>query len=151
MDLNKLRRDIEEGIKQGIVYVEKGVALVKEKAGELTDEGKKQYRMFELKTRLQKDIAALGAKVYALTAAGSVKPVHQDVQKLIDRIGKAEKALARLEGKAAVGSAKSAGSASPKKALAKKAVSKKPAVKKSVMPKHVVKKKATPKSQPAVS
>ena len=120
MDLNKLRKDIEEGIRQGIVYVEKGVALVKEKAEELTDEGKKQYRMYELKTKMQNDIASLGSKVYSLTAAGSVKPVHADVQKLISRIARAESDLAKIEGKAQ----------STKKTPAKKAAAKKPAAKK---------------------
>lgn len=97
MNLTTLRRDIEEGIKQGIVYVEKGVAYVRDKAGELSEEGKKQYRVFTLKTKMQKDISELGAKVYALSAEGAIKPVHEDVRKVIARIQKAEADLAKLE------------------------------------------------------
>lgn len=99
MNLTTLRRDIEEGIKQGIVYVEKGVAYVRDKAGELSEEGKKQYRVFTLKTKIQKDISELGAKVYALSAEGSIKPVHEDVRKIISRIQKAEGDLVKLEKK----------------------------------------------------
>lgn len=129
MDLNKLRKDIEEGIKQGIVIVEKGVALVKVKAGELTEEGKKQYRMYELKTKMQKEVSALGAKVCQLSAAGAIKPVHEDVKKILARIEKLEKALAKLAPAAKKPAAKA-------KAPAKKAVAaKKPAAKKKAAPK----------------
>jgi len=96
MDLTKLRKDIEEGIKQGIVIVEKGVALVKVKAGELTEEGKKQYRMYELKTKLQKEVSVLGAKVCELSAAGAIKPVHADVTKILGRIDKLQTSLAKF-------------------------------------------------------
>lgn len=137
MNLTQLRRDIEEGIRQGIVYVEKGVALVREKAGELTEEGRKQYRMYELKTRMQKDIAELGAKVYAQFSAVSARPLSDEAQKLIDRIRKAEGDLQKLENTAAA-KAKTApkkkASPVPKKP-AKKTVTKKTALKKTPAPK----------------
>jgi hypothetical protein len=140
MDLNKLRKDIEEGIKQGIVIVEKGVALVKVKAGELTEEGKKQYRMYELKTKMQKEVSVLGAKVCQLSAAGAIKPVHEDVRKIIARIDKLQTSLAKL---APVAAKKPAAkkkapvkkSAPAPKAPVKKAVAaKKPAAKKKTAP-----------------
>lgn len=114
MDLTKLRKDIEEGIKQGIVIVEKGVALVKVKAGELTEEGKKQYRMYELKTKLQKEVSVLGAKVCELSAAGAIKPVHADVKKILGRIEKIQTSLAKF----------APAGASKKKACAKKGCAK---------------------------
>lgn len=135
MDLNKLRKDIEEGIKQGIVIVEKGVALVKVKAGELTDEGKKQYRIYELKTKMQKEVSVLGAKVCELSAAGAIKPVHDDVKKIIARIEKLQASLAKLAPAAAKKPAVKAKAPAKKSAPAPKAAAKKSAPKKKAAPK----------------
>lgn len=135
MDLNKLRKDIEEGIKQGIVIVEKGVALVKVKAGELTDEGKKQYRIYELKTKMQKEVSVLGAKVCELSAAGAIKPVHDDVKKIIARIEKLQASLAKLAPAAAKKPAVKAKAPAKQSAPAPKAAAKKSAPKKKAAPK----------------
>jgi dGTP triphosphohydrolase len=155
MNLTKLRKDIEEGIKQGIVYVEKGVALVREKAEELTDEGKKQYRMYELKTKMQKDIGELGAKVYAQFSSVPPKSLSEEAQKLIDRIRKAEADLQKLEGASAAASekasAKKKAAAPAKKPAAKKPAAPKPAVKKTAVPKPAAKKAPIKKATAPVS
>lgn len=63
---DKVKSDIQKGIKEGIGLVREGVSVVKEKAEELTEEGKKKLKLFELKTRVQREISELGGRVYDL-------------------------------------------------------------------------------------
>lgn len=66
---------------------------MKERAEELTEEAKKQYRIYELKTKFQKWITELGGKVYELSSKAG-NPISDVTSKLmINRIKKLEKQL----------------------------------------------------------
>jgi|WetSurMetagenome_2_1015567.scaffolds.fasta_scaffold196547_2 hypothetical protein len=129
MALNVKVEDIQKVIKNGIDIVQKGISMAKDlkgeiepvikgfkaaqkKAAELTEEGKKGLRIFEIKTKIQREFSELGARVYDLGA--KVKNPHLDkkVKTITSRIKKFEAQIKALEGK-------------------KKAVSKKKAVKRS--------------------
>ena len=123
--LGGLKKDIEDGIKQGVDAVKSTATMVKEKAEELTEKGKTQYRLYELKNKGQKQRAALGDKLRELVKTKKMKVANEELKKLISVIDKTDEAIAKLEGK---GSAPS-----PKKPAAKaiKPKTKKAAVKKS--------------------
>jgi len=129
MALNVKVEDIQKVIKNGIDIVQKGIGMAKDlkgeiepvikgfkaaqkKAAELTEEGKKGLRIFEIKTKIQREFSELGARVYDLGA--KVKNPHLDkkVKTITSRIKKFEAQIKALEGK-------------------KKAVSKKKVVKRS--------------------
>ena len=60
---DKINKDIQASFKDGL-------NIIKEKTELLTDEGKKRYKVFELKSKLQSQIEILGKMVYNLSAIG---------------------------------------------------------------------------------
>ncbi len=49
---DKIKKDVKKGIEEGIAVVKEGASVVSGKMGELTAEGKRQYKMFDLKARI---------------------------------------------------------------------------------------------------
>lgn len=129
--LGGLKKDIEDGIKQGVDAVKSTATMVKEKAEELTEKGKTQYRLYELKNKGQKQRAALGEKLRELVKTKKMKVTNEELKKLVSAIDKTDEAITKLEGKAAP---------SPKKPAAKVI---KPTTKKATV------KRAAPKSKSA--
>ncbi len=117
--LSGLKKDIEEGIKQGVDAVRSTATLVKETAAELTEKGKTQYHIYELKNKLQKQLADLGGKLHQLAKAKKVKVSNQDLTKLLSAIDKTHAAITKLESKEPTAAATS------EKPVAKKALIKK--------------------------
>ena len=130
--LGGLKKDIEDGIKQGVDAVKSTATMVKEKAEELTEKGKTQYRLYELKNKGQKQRAALGEKLRELVKTKKMKVTNEELKKLVSAIDKTDEAITKLEGKEAA--------PSPKKPAAKVI---KPTTKKATV------KKAAPKSKSA--
>jgi peptidoglycan hydrolase CwlO-like protein len=103
----QVKKDLRKGIKEGITFVKEGAIVIKEKAEELTLEGKKRYKLFELKTEVQKQIANLGGRVYDLSSKAKnpmldskVKAILSRIKKIENRITKLEKSLEKLSKKA---------------------------------------------------
>lgn len=132
---DKIKKDVKKGIEEGIAVVKEGASVVSGKMGELTAEGKRQYRMFDLKAKIQDQMTVLGGRAYDVldgrkspAADGKVKAVYAKIKGL-------EEQLRKLEGgkqKKAAAPGKPARKAAPKRAV-------KPAVKKTA-------KKAAPKA-----
>lgn len=92
--------DVKKDLQKGLDYVKEGAAAVKVKAGELTEEGKRQYKIYELKKKVQKWISELGGKVYELSSKVENPLQNPSVQMIISRIKKLEMQIAKMEGKA---------------------------------------------------
>jgi hypothetical protein len=97
--LNGLKKDIEDGIKQGVDAVKSTATMVKEKAEELTEKGKTQYHLYELKNKGQKQRVTLGDKFRELVKTKKVKVSNEELKKLLSAIDKTDEAIAKLEGK----------------------------------------------------
>ena len=41
-----VKKDLQKGVKEGLDFLKEGAAIVKVKADELTDEGKKRYKIY---------------------------------------------------------------------------------------------------------
>jgi peptidoglycan hydrolase CwlO-like protein len=109
----KIKKDIRKGIKEGIGIVKEGATVVREKAEELTEEGKKRIKIFDLKTKVQKEISELGGKIYDLSSKVKNPMLDSKVKSAVARIKKLETQIAGLEGKIKI---------VPKKAARKPAV-----------------------------
>lgn len=96
----KVKRDVRKGFKDGIVFIREGVTVVKEKAEELTEEGKKRLKLFDLNTKVQKEMSELGGRVYALDSKNKNPMADKKVKTTIGKIKKLEMQIAKLEGKA---------------------------------------------------
>lgn len=95
----KIKSDVQKGIREGIGIVKEGAIVVRAKAEELTEEGKKRLKVFELKTKVQRDLSELGGKVYSLSATGKNPLLDSKVKSVIARVKKVEARIATLEGK----------------------------------------------------
>lgn len=98
----KIKRDVQKGISEGIGMVKEGVIVAKAKAEELTGEGKKMLKVFELKTKVQREISELGGKVYELSPKVKNPMLNKKVTSIIARIKKLETQISKLEGKRTV-------------------------------------------------
>ncbi|HET6515037.1 MAG TPA: hypothetical protein VFG09_07750 [Thermodesulfovibrionales bacterium] len=94
----KVKKDLQKGLEEGITYVVEGASIVKKKAEELTEEGKRRYRLYELKTKVQQEIAELGGKVYELSGKVRNPMLDSKVKAIKARIKKLELEIIKLEG-----------------------------------------------------
>ena len=122
----KVKKDLQKGVDEGLAFVKEGAAVVMKKAEELTDEGKKHYVLYEMKAKVQKEIAELGGKIYDLSAKMKNPLLDTKIKESIARIKRLEAEILRIEGKQATEAKKTA----PKKAVAKKTPKKKAATSK---------------------
>lgn len=95
----KVKKDLQRGIKEGITAVKEGAAVVKGKVEELTEEGKRQYKIYALKTKVQKEIAELGGRVYDLSSKIKNPMLDRKVEAILSRIKKLEAQITKIEGK----------------------------------------------------
>jgi predicted nucleic acid-binding Zn-ribbon protein len=116
----KVKKDLQKGVDEGLAFVKEGAAVVMRKAEELTDEGKKRYILYEMKAKVQKEIAELGGHVYDLSAQMRNPMLDSKVKDITARIRRLEAEIQKLEGK----------QTAAKPAVAKKTSARKPAVRK---------------------
>jgi len=95
----KMKKDLQKGIGEGIVLVKESAAVVQKKAEELTEEGKKRYRLYELQTKIQKEITRFGQQVYDLSTEGKDPMLDVKVKAMKAGIAKLQDELSELEGK----------------------------------------------------
>jgi hypothetical protein len=95
----KIKSDIQKGIREGFVMVKEGVTVARAKAEELTEEGKRRLKIFELKTKVQREISELGGRVYSLSEKLKNPMLDKKAKAVIARIKKLETQIAKLEGK----------------------------------------------------
>jgi len=118
---DEIKKDLQQGLEKSMAAVKQGAVEVQKKAGELTEEGKRQYSVLRLKARIHEAITDLGAKTYVLIRSAKAKnPAHdKGVKEIMARIQDLEEQIEIFEGKSSEGRAK----ARPKprtKALKKK-------------------------------
>ena len=79
--------------------MKKGAIVAQKTAGDLTDEGKRQYKIFSLKTKVHEGITDLGARVYALMGSRVKNPaLDPQVKDIVANIKKLDAQIAELEG-----------------------------------------------------
>ena len=95
----KVKKDLQNGVDEGIAFVKEGAAVVLKKAEELTEEGKKRYAVYELKSKVQKEIAELGGQVYDLSSKMKNPMLDSKVKDITARISRLEAQIVKIEGK----------------------------------------------------
>jgi len=96
---DKVKADLGKGLREGIEVVKEGATFVKEKTEELTEEGKKRLKLFELKAKARKEMTELGGHVYDLKSRVKNPFLDGKVKTAVERIKKLEDQIMRLEGK----------------------------------------------------
>lgn len=95
----KIRDDLQKGVGEGIAIVKEGASVVKKKADEFTEEGKRRYQLYELKTKVHKEFSELGGIVYDLSEKVKNPMLNNKVKAIKAGIKKLEVQIQKLEGK----------------------------------------------------
>jgi hypothetical protein len=95
-----IKKDLQQGLEKSMEAVKQGAVVMQKKAGELTEEGKRQYKVLRLKAKIHDMIADLGAKTYLLMSGSKAKNPALDsgVKELVARIQDLEAQIKVLEG-----------------------------------------------------
>jgi hypothetical protein len=96
-----IKKDLQQGLEKGMAAMKKGAIVVQKKAEDLTEEGKRQYKVLTLKAKIHEAITDLGAKAYAIMSGTKSKNPALDagVKDIMARIKDLETQIAILEGK----------------------------------------------------
>lgn len=94
---NKIKSDVRRGIKEGVGLMREGASVMMEKAEELTEEGRKKLKLFELKTRVEREISELGGRVYDIKSTVKNPMTDSKVKAIIARTKKLETQIMKLE------------------------------------------------------
>jgi hypothetical protein len=87
---DRIQKDIGKNLKEGL-------RTIKDKAGELSEEGKRKYKIYDLQSQIHKLMAELGASVYALKDSGKNPVRTPKVSALLGKISKLEERLTDIE------------------------------------------------------
>lgn len=96
---DKIRRDVEKGIKEGLSVVKEKAVVAREKAEELTAEGRKRYKIFALKMKVQRAMSELGGRIYDISAKVKNPLTDKKVKGFIGKIKRLESQIMKLEGR----------------------------------------------------
>jgi hypothetical protein len=98
IDWEGIKKDLQKGMEKGMAAMKKGAIVAQKTAGELTDEGKRQYKILTLKTKVHEGVTDLGARVYALMGSRVKNPaLDPQVKDLVAQIKKIDAQIAALE------------------------------------------------------
>lgn len=95
---DKIKADVKKGIEEGIAAVIEGASVVSGKMDEITAEGKRQYKMFDLKSKIQSHMTELGGRAYDVLDRKKSPVSDSKVKAVFVKIKKLEEQLRRLEG-----------------------------------------------------
>ena len=71
---DRVKKTSRKALMRAVAAVRKGATVAVEKAEELAEEGKRRYKVFELKMKVQSNFTELGGKVYDLASKGARIP-----------------------------------------------------------------------------
>ncbi len=98
IDWEGIKKDLQVGMEKGMAAMKKGAIVAQKKAEDLTDEGKRQYKIFVLKTKVHEGISDLGARVYELMGSRKKNPaLDAKVKNIVMQIKKIDAQIAELE------------------------------------------------------
>jgi hypothetical protein len=98
IDWEGIKKDLQTGMEKGMAAMKKGVVVAQKKAEDLTEEGKRQYNIFVLKTKVHEGISDLGARVYELMGSRKKNPaLDAKVKGIVLQIKKLDAQIAALE------------------------------------------------------
>lgn len=102
MSWEKLRKELQFELEKGLGVIKNGAVGIQKKAEELTEEGKRQYKMLSTKSKIHDAMRDLGENVYRLMRRARTKNPALDarVKAIAARLKSLEAELAKLEVKA---------------------------------------------------
>jgi hypothetical protein len=97
VDWNKMKSDITKGVKEGLDKVIDGAETVAKKTGEVTAEGQKKIKIFNIKRKIQGYMEDLGVAIYNAENQTPGTVTDKLAKETIKKIKAANKELKTLE------------------------------------------------------
>lgn len=114
-----VQKDLQQGLREGIDAFREGAVYLRKKAEILTDEGKRQFKLAELRSNVQRELTELGGAVYDASGRMENPLLDRKVKASLNRVRKLEATLTRLQGperrKSRKGRSKGTGASSAKR------------------------------------
>jgi len=120
---DQIKNNLKKGMEEGIAVLKEGANVVSVKMNELSEEGKRQYQIFNLNLKIQDRINELGGITYAAIASGKTLDEDKKIKVAFAKIKKLEWQLNKIGGKR-IKTAAAKKLAKKGKAAAKKAATK---------------------------
>ena len=96
---DKIKRDVKKGIEEGVATVMQGASIVSLKMNELSAEGKKQYKIFNLTVKIKDQLNELGDITYAVLDRRKSLDENKKIKAAFAKIKKLEWQLSKIGGK----------------------------------------------------
>ena len=118
---DQIRNNLKKGMEEGIAVLKEGANVVSVKMNELSAEGKRQYKIFNLNLKIQDQINELGGMTYTVLESGKSLDENKKIKVAFANIKKLEWQLSRIKGgkKIKVAAPKKAAKKTSKKTSAK--------------------------------
>ena len=96
---DQIRKNLKKGMEQGIAVLKDGANVVSVKMNELSAEGKRQYKIFNLNLKIQDQINELGGMTYTVLESGKSLDENKKIKAAFAKIKKLEWQLIKIGGK----------------------------------------------------
>lgn len=93
----KIKKDLKKGLDEGIAAVMQGANVLSVKMNELSEEGKKQYKIFNIYVKIKDQKNALGEMAYAVLKNGKSLDEDKKLKASYNKIKKLEWQLSKIE------------------------------------------------------
>jgi len=127
---DKIKINLKKGMDEGLAALKEGANVVSTKMNELSEEGKRQYKIFQMTLKIQDQLRELGGMTYTLLDGMKNVDGNKKIKTAYNKIKKLEWQLSKIEGEKKAKAATTVKPAAKTKAQPKKTA--KPAVKKAV-------------------
>jgi hypothetical protein len=96
---DKISKNLKKGMEEGIAVLKEGANVVSVKMNELSAEGKRQYKIFNLNLKIQDQVNELGGITYAVLESGKSLDENKKIKAAFAKIKKLEWQLSKIGGK----------------------------------------------------
>ena len=96
---DKISKNIKKGMEEGIAVLKEGANVVSVKMNELSAEGKRQYKIFNLNLKIQDQMNELGGITYAVLDGRKSLDENKKIKAAFAKIKKLEWQLSKIDGK----------------------------------------------------
>jgi len=96
---DKIKKDVKKGFEEGFAAVKQGANVVSVKMNELSAEGKRQYKIFNLNLKIQDQMKELGDMTYAVLDSMKSLDENKKIKAAFAKIKKLEWQLSKIGGK----------------------------------------------------
>jgi hypothetical protein len=96
---DKIKKDVKKGFEEGFAAVKQGANVVSVKMNELSAEGKRQYKIFNLNLKIQDQMKELGVMTYAVLDSMKSLDENKKIKAAFAKIKKLEWQLNKIGGK----------------------------------------------------